>query len=100
MKQHPLNTPSTDDPWQDLVVAILAVNRYSLERTYTFAQGLRKQGLFDPHNLATLDLGDIVARLQAGGYRRGQFMSDLFAVRLMSRTASYARQRCWSCCGR
>lgn len=37
-----------DSPWKDLVIAILAVNQYSLEKTYPLVGSLDKTGLFDP----------------------------------------------------
>lgn len=73
---------STDDAWEDLVISILSVNQYSLERTYRSVDGFRKQGLFDPGNLMRWDPSDIVDRLKSAGCDRGQFMTSLFALRL------------------
>jgi hypothetical protein len=71
-----------DDPWADLVVSVLSVNNRSLENIYTHIDTLRKQGLFQPKNLSTWNLETLVARLKAGGYDRGAFMTNLFALRL------------------
>ncbi len=46
------NQKTQDDPWEDLILSILSVNSFPLERTYALANGLRNQGLFDPRPLA------------------------------------------------
>ena len=73
---------SIDDPWEDLVISLLSVNQYSLEKTYQHAEGLREQGLFIPKNLVKWDQEGILLRLKAGGCDRGEFMTNLFALRL------------------
>jgi 3-methyladenine DNA glycosylase/8-oxoguanine DNA glycosylase len=73
---------AADDPWEDLVVSILSVNQYSLERTYQSIEALRKQGLFSPQSLMQWDQGEIVACLKSAGCDRGPFMTNLFALRL------------------
>jgi hypothetical protein len=75
-----LNLP--DSPWDDLVVSILAVNQYSLERTYALLQGLRREKLTDPPSLGHWEPHEIEARLRAAGCDRGRFMTTLFAERL------------------
>jgi len=71
-----------DNPWEDLVISILSVNRYSIERTYRSIDGLRKEGLFDPRRLMNWDESEIGERLRSAGYDRGPFMTSLFALRL------------------
>jgi hypothetical protein len=73
-----------DDVWEDLVVAVLSVNQYSLERTYSALEGLRTSGLFEPANLMKWDVDEFGRRLRAAGCDRGEFMTNLFAVRLAS----------------
>jgi hypothetical protein len=80
--QEPKTKPVIDDPWEDLVVSLLSVNQYSLERTYRSIEGLREQGLSNPTNLKQWGRGDFVARMKAAGCDRGAFMTDLFALRL------------------
>jgi hypothetical protein len=70
------------DPWEDLVISILSVNQYSLERTYRCLEGLREQGLFDPNKLMHWGQADIVNRLKSARCDRGLFMTNLFALRL------------------
>ena len=73
--------------WQDLIVAILSVNRYSLEKTYSAVDAFRSEGLFDPKKLAERTLEEITVRLRRGGYDRGEYLTKLFAIRLMSLAA-------------
>ncbi len=81
----PMQPPATcdqDSPWEDLVVSILSVNQYSLEKTYAVLFLLRQSGLLSPENLSRWELEEIVAGLKAAGCDRGPFMTQLFAVRL------------------
>src|SRR5579862_9639713 len=71
-----------DDPWEDLVISVLSVNQYTLERTYLCIDGLRKVGVFDPLNLMGWEPADIADRLKVSGCDRGEFMTKLFALRL------------------
>jgi hypothetical protein len=78
----PQGTSQHDSPWDDLVISILAVNQYSLERTYACKEGLQAQGLTLPATLLELAPAEIEHRLKAGGCDRGAFMTNLFAKRL------------------
>lgn len=73
-----------EEVWEDLVISILSVNNYSLEHTYRFLDGLRKQGVCHPKNLMRWELEEIRRRLNAAGYDRGSFMNYQFALRLSS----------------
>ena len=70
--------------WEDLILAILSTNNYSLEKTYSTIEALRRERLFDPQNLVRWTSEEIGARLRRGGYDRGDFMTRLFADRLSS----------------
>jgi hypothetical protein len=74
----------SDNLWEDLVLSILSVNQYSLEKTYLAVEGLRREGLFEPDNLISLPANEISTRLKQGGLNRGVFMTTLFAHRLSS----------------
>jgi len=75
--------PSNDDSlWDDLVVSILSVNQYSLERTYVFLGSLRENKITDPASLARWQQQEIEEKLRAAGCDRGLFMTKLFAERL------------------
>ena|ERR1700733_1475624 len=71
-----------DDPWAELVVSVLSVNNYSLEKTYAAFDRLKDAGIFDPKNLDRWELSEITKRLHEAGYNRGPFMMNIFAERL------------------
>jgi hypothetical protein len=73
-----------DELWSDLVVAMLSVNNYPLEKAYVHVQGLKSAGLCSPENLSRLGEDDVVKRLEEAGCNRGAFMTRLFARRLWS----------------
>ena len=73
-----------DDLWLDLVVSLLGVNQYSLEKTYEGRHGLSRESLTSPDTLAQLSVDEIQSRLCLAGYDRGPFMTRLFASRLQS----------------
>src|SRR5687767_14516591 len=72
----PTMPESTDDPWQDLILSMLAVNGYSLEKAFGLADKFREQDLFDPKSLTSAR--DIAVRLNAAGYVRGIGMTKIF----------------------
>lgn len=73
---------TAESPWDDLVVSILAVNQYSLERTYQLLPGLQQYKLTDPMNLGRWGTPEIETTLRTAGCDRGVFMTKLFAERL------------------
>jgi len=73
-----------DDPWSDLVVAILSVNSFPVERTYALLDRLRAEKLTDPAHLSQQTAPALYSKLVAAGYDRGEFMTYLFAERLSS----------------
>jgi hypothetical protein len=70
--------------YESLIVAMLSVNNYPLEKTWKIRAGLEKEGLFDPKTLASLSLENLFERLRRAGYDRGEFLTDLLAARLQS----------------
>jgi hypothetical protein len=72
------------NPWADLVIAILSVNNYPLEKTFALFNSLEESGLFDPGSLAAFSSGDIARKLGAAGYDRGDTMTAIFTDRLIS----------------
>jgi endonuclease III-like uncharacterized protein len=73
-----------DDFWEDLVLSILSVNNYSIEKTYKLVSNLREQGLLDPRKIIGSNHQSIFNRLNAGGYARGDYVNGLLAERLVS----------------
>lgn len=72
------------NPWADLVIAILSVNNYPLEKTFALFESLEDNGLFDPTVLAGLSATDVARKLGAAGYNRGDTMTAIFTERLSS----------------
>ena len=79
---------SADELFEYLVVALLSVANYPLEATWNIRRDLRKVEVCDPVQLAALTEEEIVGRLTAAGFNRGEFMNDLLASRLRN-VASY-----------
>src|SRR5690349_7351376 len=77
-----------DDPrmntWEDLIIAMLAVNNYSLERAYSLRDGLASQGLFDIEHMLSMSAEEIASRLDNAGHKRGGHMNRLLSHRLYS----------------
>ena len=72
------------DPWADLVIAMLSVNNYPMEKTFGLANQLREKRLFDPSFLLSCDLSELTRRLGSAGYDRGETMTVIFTDRLSS----------------
>jgi hypothetical protein len=68
--------------YEDLIVSMLAVNSFSLEKVYRMREGLRAAGLFNPEIMRSIDHQESVRRLVNGGYDRGQTLNSIFASRL------------------
>jgi hypothetical protein len=71
-----------DDLWADLVIAMLAVNNYTLEKTYAHVEALQELGLLSPDNLAAWEPAEVAQRLGKAGYDRGQVLNGMLAERL------------------
>jgi len=69
---------------QDLVVSVLAVNNYSLDKAYRLCGRLQKLGLFDLSTVSgdPLSAGEIRAKLIAAGYCRGEYIETLISKRI------------------
>ncbi len=72
------------DQVDHLVVALLAVGGYSLQRAWDALPALRKESLCDPKAVQLLDEGEIVRRLARSGYNRGATVTTSMAKRLMA----------------
>jgi hypothetical protein len=67
----------------DLVVAMLAVNRWTLERAVSIANGLSDVGLSDPTAIRSMSVDEVATRLASAGYKRGHYMEQLLAMRIV-----------------
>jgi hypothetical protein len=69
-------------PFENLFIAVLSVNQYPIEKTWEKKEGLKQAGLLDPVGLALLSIDEIMRRLKASGFDRGEFLTNLSAERL------------------
>lgn len=79
------------DVWADLVISILSVNNYTIDKSYLLYSNFRENGLFNPHNLSSWNNEKIINTLRKSGYERGDYMLGLFAERLLSLGAAADR---------
>jgi hypothetical protein len=86
-----------DDAWEDLILSVLSVNKWPVQKTYASLDALRNEGLCEPKKLARMGPDQVVLRLKRAGYDRGEFMNGLFAQRLSS-LAAFAMERGVECC--
>lgn len=75
---------SNTEPFTDLVLAILAVNGWTLEKTADLLSGLRMQGLTNPSVIVGRIYADNATALDAAGYRRGEYMVSLLTDRIIA----------------
>jgi hypothetical protein len=80
------------NPWADLVIAMLSVNNYPLDRTFALFDKLEAEGLFDPSVLASATASEVACKLGAAGYNRGDTMTAIFTDRLLSLGALAKRE--------
>lgn len=69
--------------WAYLVIAMLSVNLYTLEKTWKIFDQLKANGLFDPHNFAIWSHEELLQKLIASNYNRGA-MIGIFVERLIT----------------
>lgn len=67
-----------------LVVALLSVGGYPLQRTWDRLEKLQKEGLTDPAVMSALDEAETVRRLARAGYDRGPDVTTSMARRLIA----------------
>lgn len=72
----------SNNPFADLVMAMLAVNQWRLEQSWEIFSPLDASGLFDPNTILSMNHGQLKAALLNGGYKRPIFVVDLLCDRL------------------
>lgn len=70
-----------DDVVESLVVAILAVNSFPLDKAWELLPRLREAKITSPNVVAEFEVGALTVALAASGYDRGM-LTGLFAERL------------------
>ncbi len=66
----------------DLIVSVLAVQNFSIERAFGLLNALETQGLLDLREVASVTEAEVLRRLEAAGLNRGPFFNPLFAKRI------------------
>ena len=72
-----------DSEIEGLVIALLAVSRFSVSRARLLLPALRAAGLTSPKVVTGLDLGELTVALARTGYDRG-LLTSLYAKRLQT----------------
>src|SRR5438552_1264993 len=72
------------DVFNDLVIALLSVNGYRVEKTRPLQHALEQAGLFDLKAVGNLREDEVADRLRVAGYNRGEFLTRLMAARLVA----------------
>lgn len=68
--------------YEDLTMALLAVNNHTLDKVFAIREGLRAQGWFTPAAVRTWGEAEALQRLAAAGYDRGPGFNTRLADRL------------------
>lgn len=65
----------------DLIVALLSINKYTVTMTWNLLPRFRDAGLTNPRRVAEMDEGTLLQELKRAGYDRGK-ITDIIAPRL------------------
>ena len=66
----------------DVLVSVLAVQRFSIEKAFELVPGLEAQGFLDFDAVAKWSRETVQERLNLAGFRRSEFFDDLFSRRV------------------
>ena len=69
--------------WEELIIAVLAVSQYPIEKVEPHRSAIREAGLFRVNDLAEESIGSLTNKLKKAGYDRGK-LTWQFADRLIS----------------
>ncbi len=72
------------DQFTDLVMAILAVNGWNLEKVGALLPAMKKEGLTNPSIIANRSYGENARSLESAGYSRGEYMVSMLTDRIIS----------------
>ena len=71
------------DVWEDLILAMLSVGGYPVDKVLIIRVVMKRVGLLDPHNLAAWDEARVTRELNSAGYSRG-LLIGMYAERLVA----------------
>ena len=77
-----LSNSNLNSVWEDLIISILSVNNYPIDKTLKAVKSLRASGVLDVINLGKWEATKIAEQLKNGEYDRGPFLNHHFAERL------------------
>lgn len=72
---------SLDAVYEDLAMAMLAVNNHAIGKVYALRDRLRAEGFFEPGTVAGWTHDEACRRLLAAGYDRGPYYGGILASR-------------------
>jgi hypothetical protein len=72
------------DCFTDLVISLLAVNGWNLEKAGGLLENLRGQGLTNPGVVSGRLYGENATSLETAGYSRGEYMVSLLTDRIIA----------------
>jgi hypothetical protein len=75
---------------QDLVCSLLAVNLWTVEKTFGLSKDLERESLFDMNAVSRMSHQEAVDHLINAGYARGDYITGLLADRLLTVAAALA----------
>ena len=68
----------------DLVCSLLAVNLWTVEKTFSLNRALDRESLFDMDTARRMSRQEVFDRLLRAGYSRGDYVTGLLADRLLN----------------
>lgn len=83
-------TPSEKEIFADLLISMLTVNLWSLEKAFPLHDGLLREGLLDIESVSEMSPEEVFPRLERAGYRRGEFMIGLLSERILNTARTLA----------
>jgi hypothetical protein len=74
----------TDNIAENILISLLAVNGWTVDRVFPLTERFRAVGLLDFAAVSGLQVEGIAERLARAGYARGEYMNLLLASRVLS----------------
>lgn len=79
----------TENIFTDLVIAILSVNNWSMEKVGVILPNLHSQQLTNPHFIKGSGFPEVFSRLNGAGYGRSEYITSLVTDRLLDLGRKY-----------
>jgi hypothetical protein len=82
---------SAETPWENVILAMLAVSHYTIDRVVELRNRLGEVGLLEPRNLSLWGVDRVANTLRLAGYDRGR-LTTMYADRLVSLGKLFERE--------